>query len=132
MNQIIRKLNNLIKNKYGADSLSLCMIFLSIVLYIIALFLKSIILCLIALVLAVVCIIRFNSKDIESRIKENIVYQRLKNNCLNKFKKIIEDISSRKNYDYVKCKNCRRKFKIVKNKQTISVTCPFCHQIYYK
>lgn len=132
MNQIIKKLSNLIKSKYGADDLGLCLVSFSIVLYIISLVLKSIIFCLIALVLGAVSIIRFISKDIESRKKENIIYQKIKNNYLNKFKNIIKDISSRKNYDYVKCKNCRRKFKIVKNKQTISVTCPFCHQIYYK
>ena len=110
MNQIIKKLSNLIKSKYGADDLGLCLVSFSIVLYIISLVLKSIIFCLIALVLAAVSIIRFISKDIESRKKENIIYQKIKNNYLNKFKNIIKDISSRKNYDYVKCKNCRRKF----------------------
>lgn len=132
MSQIIKRINNLIKNKYGADNLGLFMVSLSIFLYIISLVLKSIVLCLVTSILATISIIRFVSKDIESRKKENIAYQKLKNDFLNKFKKIIADISSRKNYDYVKCKNCRKKFKILKSKQTISITCPFCHQIYYK
>ncbi len=136
---MFQKLMQFMFGRRGNDELNICLIvvalilgFLNIFFRVFGLFLIYRIIYLVQLLLIVLFFVRFLSKNIAQRQKENDAFLRF----LAKFKKSNKDdyntvysndpVKKNKNYKYFKCPNCTAKLRVPKGKGKITITCPKC------
>ncbi len=123
----------------GNDELNVCLIIVALVLGFVIIFFRVFGLYLVyriiysvQLVLIILFFVRFLSKNILQRQKENDAFLRF----IAKFKKNKKDdfntvytndpTKKNKNYKYFKCPNCSVKLRVPKGKGKITITCPKC------
>ncbi len=111
----------------GADQLYQLMMWVSLVLLLVNLFLGSLLLSLLELVILGLATYRLLSRNIYRRQLENQAFLRLIGGVKNQFKLMRNRFRDRKTHIYRKCPSCRRMLrlpKIAKGKHT--VCCPCC------
>lgn len=118
--------------RYGTDQLSIALIFLSIALSILSRFLPSRIIDIIYIALLIIAYYRIFSKNTYKRYIENQKFIGFWIPIQNKFKRKINRITSRKEYKYFKCTNCKQRIRVPRGKGKIKVTCPKCRNIMIK
>lgn len=80
-----------------------------------------------AFVLVVFAIFRVFSKNIEARRAENAKWLKFENSVKGFFKFQNDKFKQRKTHKFVKCKGCKKTFRLPRHKGKINVTCPHCH-----
>ena len=85
MNNIIIKLQRFLKERYKKDELYKFLITLCIVIIILNIFIKSRILDIVQMIILAIAILRYLSKDIKNRKRENEIYLDIKIKVLNKY-----------------------------------------------
>ncbi len=112
--------------RYGVDELYVALVWLLLGLMIINTFIRSLILSACGTALTVIIIIRFLSRNIPARMRENNAYLRLRNpikNWLNWQKDRLRDIKTAR---YRKCPGCRAIIKLPNKKGKHTTSCPRC------
>ncbi len=121
------RMRKLMDGRYGVDDFSKCLITVTLILFILSLFIRRKILFLIAVIVLVYAWYRMLSMDRERRIKENTVYQK----CLKIGKQILIDqkhrIDGTRDFCFFKCPGCDQEVRVPRGKGHIRITCPRCH-----
>ena len=124
-------LRKIFKNRYGIDRLSFFLAFFSLG-FILSRFLWPIGLIMLGYAFFRAYSMNFAKRQIELQKFQTIMYKIAL--ALNKviapmiyqIRSIKEKIESRKNHKYLKCRYCRKKLRLPRNKGKIKVSCPNC------
>ena len=124
---LLYKIRNFMNGRYGSDNLSKFIFGIYIILVVINLFLRNNIIFYVELFLLFIIVLRFFSKKIYKRGKENKLYLNVKRFILNSFSLIIKNIKDKNNV-YKKCHKCKTVLKLpLPSKIGIKkVKCPEC------
>ena len=125
-------LRNFMAGRYGADRLSMHMLWLGVGLLFVAMMLSSAVLNVISLAIYALAIARILSKNAVKRSRENLFY-------VNKSAQIKKAIAHRRNrhknrkqYRYFKCPNCKSWLRVPRKAGQVKVTCGNCgHKFSY-
>lgn len=123
---------NFMAGRYGADRLSMHMLWLGVGLLFVAMMLSSAVLNAISLVIYALAIARILSKNTVKRSRENLFY-------VNKTTKIQKAVAHRRNrfknrkqYRYFKCPSCKSWLRVPRKAGQVKVTCGNCgHKFSY-
>lgn len=119
------KLMKFLEGRYGVDVLGRDLLFLSIGIMVLNLFIRSQFLGLVPSIISFYVVFRTLSKNYSKRYNENRVYalfkQRVKTNTLD-----------RKKFRYYTCKKCKQKVRVPKGRGKITITCPRCNHKFDK
>lgn len=126
MTKIRNFFTKLMQGRYGVDILSRDITWFSLGLVLIASFTRNRLLNNIALILLLISYVRVFSKNINARYKENIKYNKIRRNIINKIKRTFKRIKDLPKYRYLRCKSCNKQLRIPRGKKNIVVTCPSC------
>ncbi|MFV0363632.1 MAG: hypothetical protein ACK5LL_11185 [Suipraeoptans sp.] len=122
MEKIRMKLQQFMMGRNGADNLSRTIMFASIAVYLISMFVSGklgSIMYMIAMAGMMYCIYRMFSKNVYKRSDENQKY-------LNTVQKFKYKVSQRKEYRFFKCSGCGKMVRVPRGKGKIEITCPEC------
>lgn len=111
MVNFIYKFKKFMYNRYGSDELSKALFYLYILLVLINLFVRFNIIFYIELILMIIILLRYFSKNISKREKENIIFLKSKTFILKPFKNIIRNLKDKNNV-YKKCRKCKTVLKL--------------------
>ena len=128
MINLIYKFKNFMYDRYGTDELSRSLFAIYILLVIINIFVKSNIVFYIELFIVILILLRYFSKDINRREKENILFLKARKNILKPFKNIIRNLKDKNNV-YKKCHKCKTilKLPLPSKRGFKKVKCPECN-----
>ena len=119
------KLMKFLEGRYGVDVLGRDLLFLSIGIMVLNLFIRSQFLGLVPSIISFYVVFRTLSKNYSKRYNENRIYalfkQRVKTNTLD-----------RKKFRYFTCKKCKQKVRVPKGRGKITITCPRCNHKFDK
>ena len=119
------KLMKFLEGRYGVDVLGRDLLFLSIGIMVLNLFIRSQFLGLVPSIISFYVVFRTLSKNYSKRYNENRIYalfkQRIKTNTLD-----------RKKFRYFTCKKCKQKVRVPKGRGKITITCPRCNHKFDK
>lgn len=112
--------------RYGVDQLSFAILFLSIALTFLNMFIGFPYMNFIFLALLIWCYFRIFSRNIYKRRAENDKFMKLYNPIRLWFKDKKERFRDRKTHKYFKCPNCKQRLRVPKGKGSVTVTCSKC------
>ena len=118
--------------RYGVDHLSIALLVFSFILSILFKFYPNKILTTLYIFIPFIAYYRTLSKNTYKRYAENQKFLVYWNQIKNKIKKIINKFKNRKNYRYLKCRNCNQKIRVPRGKGKIKITCPKCKETMIK
>lgn len=126
------KLARFMMGRYGIDSFSKTLIYGSLIIYILNIFIQNDIISMIAMAALIYSYFRMFSRNVYKRANENQMYlmktQKLRMS-LDKYKR---QFQSRKTHHIYKCPNCKQKIRVPKGKGRISIHCPKCNNDFIK
>lgn len=126
MGKFREKLYKFMMGRYGADILNKDILWLTIILVLANLFIRSAIIYILIYALFFISIFRMLSKNVVKRRAENAKYL-IKRNKVVKFVKLqINKIKYYKEYKYVTCKQCKAVIRVPRKKGTKNISCPGC------
>lgn len=111
MINFIYKFKNFMLNRYGSDELSKFLFKIYILLVLINLFVRVNVIFYIELLIMIIILLRYFSKKINKREKENILFLKLKKLMLKPFKNISRNLKDKDNV-YKKCHKCKTILKL--------------------
>ena len=121
--------------RYGMDYLGKFLVYLSLVLMIINLFVNNSVLYWLALAVLIYAYFRMFSRNTNQRYRENLKYLELKNRVVGFFRtrgfggpRAKQDPTKK----IFKCPGCRQKVRVPRGKGTILITCPKCKAQFQK
>ena len=120
------KLVRFMAGRYGMDQLSRLMSYGALVLILVNFFVKSPILYIVGLVLLVLTYVRFFSRNLEKRRRENAWYLRKSYAVTSGVKNWWERMKQRKDYVFFRCPGCRAMLRVPRGKGKLRVTCRKC------
>lgn len=120
------KFYRFLENRNGVDDFGMFLIVISFALLIISSLLDGLMLSLIALGLLGYAYFRVFSKNLSARQTENQRYLAQRERLRFKLQSKKVQFGMRKDYKYLKCKNCGQKMRVPRGKGRIEVTCPKC------
>lgn len=126
MSQFKNKLQRFMMGRYGIDSLYRFLIFLSLILLVINIFVPQIALWIAAMVVLLLSIMRTFSKNIIARRKENALYLKITKKLFGFIPRSIRRFKDRKTHVYKHCPNCKATLRLKKIKGPHTVDCPNC------
>lgn len=118
--------------RYGVDQLSLALIVLSFMFSILFRFYPSRILSTLYILLPFIVYYRILSRNTYKRYSENQKFLVYWNPIGNKIKTFTNRFKMRKDYRYLKCKNCKQKIRVPRGKGKIKIICPKCKETMIK
>lgn len=114
-------------NKYGVDELNVSLLWFSVAMSVLSLFVDNSIIRLLMVYLPVAfCLFRMLSKNYSERRRENDKFLSVLYPIKKKFKKMRSRLHNSKDYKYFKCPNCKQELRVPKGKGNIEITCPRC------
>ena len=118
MKKISQWLRRFMDGRYGTDKLNMALLWTSVIIMIISLFLPSfhMVASILAYVLMIVAIWRALSRNTYKRYQEN-----------RKFLSLLDRIKDRK-HRYFSCPQCRQTVRVPRGKGKIAITCPKCRE----
>lgn len=126
MGKFKEKLYRFMAGRYGTDILNKDILWLTLILVFVNLFVRSEILYILIYALFFYTFFRMLSKNVVSRRSENVKYLVIRN----KVKKFVtlqfNKIKYYKEYKYVTCKNCKAVIRVPRKKGTRNISCPSC------
>ena len=118
MKKIGQWLRNFMAGRYGTDKLNMALLWTSVIIMLISLFLPAfhMVASILSYVLMVVAIWRTLSRNTYKRYQEN-----------RKFLMLLDRIKDRK-HRYFSCPQCRQTVRVPRGKGKIAITCPKCRE----
>ena len=113
------------KNRYGADTLSWCLLILSLALVLIVAFFDVWFLCILPIIPAAFALFRTLSRNIPARRRENAFFTGLGE----RFSLAGNKFRDRKTHIYFKCPRCGTVLRIPRGIGVKRVTCPRCKSV---
>ena len=126
MGKLKEKLYKFMMGRYGSDILNKDILWLTIILVFLNLFLRSAILYVIIYALFFYTFFRMLSKKVVARRAENAKYLVLRNKVKKFFTLQYNKVKYYKEYKYVTCKNCKSVIRVPRKKGTRNISCPGC------
>lgn len=120
------RLRKLMEGRYGTDELSEFLLSLTLILFLLSLFLKNIPLYFLAVICICIAIFRMTSTNMQARQKENDAFRHVTGILKTKAKEQLAKFSGRRYYRYFKCPACGQEVRVPKGKGHIRITCPKC------
>ena len=112
--------------RYGTDILNKDILWLTVILVFVNLFIHSVILYILVYALFFYTFFRMLSKKVVARRAENAKYLILRNKVKKFFNLQFNKIKYYKEYKYVTCKNCKAVIRVPRKKGTRNISCPGC------
>lgn len=127
MNKLKEKIRSLMIGRYGIDELNIAIVSLSLIFYILSLFIKKYNLALMWMgtALLILNIYRSYSKNIPGRRRENEKFLEKTLPARAGFKRMKRNITDKDN-KYISCPSCNQELRVPKRKGKILVTCSKC------
>ena len=119
-------LQRLLYGRYGPDSLSLALLWISVILSLVGTLTRFWPLSVVALILLLICFFRIFSKNIAKRQRENARFLRLWGPVMLWFKRRKARVAQGKTHRFFKCPGCKQTLRVPKGKGKILLTCPKC------
>ena len=134
LNRFREWLYNFMQNRYGMDQFSRDLNIISIVLFVISLFLPAAHIGMLMFAVIGYSYFRVFSRNISARARENQWYLEKTSNIRRRIRSFISVNKQRKDFHIYTCPNpgCRAKIRIPRGKGKIEVTCPKCHTSFIK
>lgn len=126
------KLQRFMTGRYGVDDLSRFILYVTIALMVINLFLRNGPLNALLLLLLVLTYFRMFSKNHQNRYRENTKFLQYKDKVTCFFEKEKNIAQQKKIYRIYTCPSCKQKIRIPKGKGKVCVTCPKCRNEFIK
>ena len=126
MGKLKENLYKFMMGRYGSDILNKDILWLTIILVFLNLFLRSAILYVIIYALFFYTFFRMLSKKVVARRAENAKYLVLRNKVKKFFTLQYNKVKYYKEYKYVTCKNCKSVIRVPRKKGTRNISCPGC------
>ncbi len=123
-----RKMANWMSGRQGPDDLAVFCVDVAAIVVIINLFLNNRVLLTIAIVLIVYALFRMFSKNLYKRSQENASFLKALGPARPWFQNPKEAWAEHKAYKHAKCPQCKQRVRVPRNKGTLRVTCPKCHE----
>lgn len=120
------KIQRFMIGRYGVDSFSRFLIGVSLILWVLGLFVRSRFLNSWFVLLMLFAYYRVFSKNHQKRYQENMKYLQIKNKVVAWFHSEQSIMKQRKTHHIYKCPTCNQKIRIPKGKGRICITCPKC------
>ena len=120
------KLQRFMYGRYGFDKLSAAMVVLSLIVFVVSLFVFPQILYLIYLALLILAYARCFSRNIYARRRELEKYMKIREKIAPKVSLCRKMWKERKTYKYFRCKNCGAYWRVPKGRGKIEITCRNC------
>lgn len=118
-------LQRMMYGRYGRDPLSIFLIALYLLLYLLSVLLRSNVLSLLSTLVAVWCIYRMFSRNIDRRRGENAKFMTVARPIV-RWIKYRRTIHRDKEHCYFKCPNCGQQLRVPRGKGRLSITCRNC------
>lgn len=112
--------------RYGADQLSIALLFVSLLLSVVFFFIPGTALSYIVYIPLIVFLFRLLSKNIQKRREENIKFLKIWRPVESWFKTKQYRLKDSKSHRYYKCPNCKQTVRVPRKKGKILITCPKC------
>lgn len=132
MNKWRERFAGFMAGRYGADRLGQFLIGVSFCFLLLGLFVRKPWVDLLALACLVLCYFRMFSRNIGKRYKEAQVFEGLRFQVMEKFRRFRFKIQEKKEYHIYKCPGCGQKIRIPRGKGKISIHCPKCSTDFIK
>ena len=120
------KLQRFMYGRYGFDKLSAAMVVLSLIVFVVSLFVFPQILYPIYFALLILAYARCFSRNIYARRRELEKYMRIREKIAPKVSLCRQMWKERKTYKYFRCKNCGAYWRVPKGRGKIEITCRNC------
>lgn len=114
------KIMKFLEGRYGVDIFGRDLLFLSVFILVLNLFVKSSMLSFLPTLISLYVIFRTLSKNFKKRYNENRVYTLMK-------MKLRHNTVDRIKYKYFRCDHCNKRIRVPRRKGKIVVTCPRCN-----
>lgn len=126
------KLARMMYGRYGVDTLSKAVLYTSVGILAISLFIPWVGFNLLAMALLFLCYVRMFSKNFSKRQKENAVFLKYFNKIKYRFSKVTFSLKQNKTHHIYRCPNCKQKIRVPRGKGKISIRCPKCQNEFIK
>lgn len=126
------KFSNFMYGRNGTDELSKFLVYVSLALLVINLFVRSQIIIWIVYALLIYSVYRMFSRNIAARSAENRKFLDWKSKVGNAFSGQSARLKEMKSYHIYKCPHCGQKIRIPRGKGKIVITCPKCRTEFQK
>ena len=127
MSNLKYKIQRFMMGRYGTDSLYRFIIFVSLTLLVVNIFVQNIALWIASRVVLLLGIMRTFSKNIIQRRKENQVYLKITKKLFGFIPRSIKRYNERKIYVYKNCPSCKATLRLKKVSGPHIVECPRCY-----
>ena len=118
------------RGRYGTDQLNKFILFLSIVLLIVSLFVRvryvNTVFWAAALVLIVISYVRMFSRNLPRRYAENVKFLHATSGIRKFFRVKMLAFAQRKQYKFYRCPSCGQEVRVPRGRGHIRITCPKC------
>lgn len=118
--------------RYGVDELSIDTLRLSLLFFVLSLFIKETILPMIGMGLVLFSYIRAFSKNTVKRYAERNRYLPLRQKFMQPLQRTKRKISEGKTYRFYRCDVCNTELRVPKGKGKVKITCPKCGHVFEK
>ncbi|MBQ4269964.1 MAG: hypothetical protein IJB97_10000 [Clostridia bacterium] len=126
MGKLKEKLYKFMMGRYGTDILNKDILWLTIILVLVNLFIRSAIIYILIYALFFISIFRMLSKNVIKRRAENAKYLITRNKVVKFVKLQVNKVKYYKEYKYVTCKQCKAVIRVPRKKGTKNISCPGC------
>lgn len=130
MRNFLMRLMGFMQGRYGIDQLNISLFVLSVVLWIVNIFvwnqIASLTLTILELLIIVIVILRGMSRNTVKRNAENQKFLPVFNFVVSKIKLCIRKFRDRKTHKYIKCPKCKVHLRVKRTKGVHTVQCPKC------
>lgn len=120
------KLRRFFTGRYGQDALNKALFVVILALFVVYLFTKWLPVYILSLLVFAVIFFRMLSRNIQSRSRENLAFQRLIAKPKRFFQRIRGRFAKGKTHRIYRCPSCRKELSVPKGKGNITITCPKC------
>ena len=118
--------------RYGPDHLSFALIILTVILNLVATFIRFLPIYIVSYIILVYALFRILSRNIKKRRAENDKYLRYYWPVKTKIKNRFNRVKTSKVFKYFKCPSCKSLLRVPRGKGKIEVTCPKCGERFNK
>ncbi len=118
--------------RYGIDSFSKTLLYISIIMYVFNLFLGSELITMISMAMLIYCYFRIFSRNVYKRANENQKYLMKTQKLRMTIDKYMRQLKTLKTHHIYKCPKCGQKIRIPRGKGRISIHCPKCNHDFIK
>ena len=126
MGKFREKLYRFMMGRYGTDILNKDILWLTIILVLLNLFIRSYILYIVIYALFFLTVFRMLSKKVVKRRAENAKYMIYRNKVVKFVTLQFNKIRYYKEYKYVTCKSCKAVIRVPRKKGVRNISCPGC------